>query len=430
MNEIENILEKYNKYINPSLARLINLNCSGAIEDNAEGVIVRDTQGKEYIDCLGGYGVFSAGHRHPKIIAAVEAQLKKLPLSSRTLFNATLADLSEALTQIVPENLRYSFFCNSGAEAVEGALKLARAYTGKSEFISAENSFHGKTFGALSATGRELFRKPFEPLVPGFQFVPFGDLQAIENKITDKTAAVILEPIQGEGGVIVPPDNYLAKVSSLCRKKNVLLILDEVQTGLGRTGKTFACHHYNVVPDILALGKALGGGVMPIGAFMSTQKIWSPFIKAPLMHTSTFGGNPLACAAALAFLKVFKEEDLTKKSERLGDYFKDGLLRIQGKYPQVINEVRGKGLFIGVELSKEGLGGLIFPDMLKKGIIVAFTLNNPKVVRFEPPLIITREQIDKVLEIFEDCVKKAAGPFGKIVNTAMNIAKKTGFLRY
>ena len=208
------------------------------------------------------------------------------------------------------------------------------------------------------------------------------------------------------------------------------MILDEVQTGLGRTGKIFACEHYNVVPDILTLGKALGGGVMPIAAFMASEKIWSPFIDKPLIHTSTFGGNSLACAAAIAFLEVLKEEKLVDRAKFQGEYFISQLDKLKAKYPKVISDVRGKGLLIGVELTKEGLGALIFPEMLKQGVITAFTLNNPKVIRFEPPLIITKEQIDIVLSVFEGAVKKADGLKGKIIDAGVGIAKKIGFLRY
>ena len=217
---IEETIRKYREYINPSLARIMKLSCGSIVEYEAQGTVIRDIQGKEYIDCLGGYGVFSTGHCHPEIVGAVKEQLERIPLSIRTFFSKPLADLAELLAKITPGDLQYSFICNSGTEAVEGALKLARLYTRKPEIISTHNSFHGKTLGALSATGRELFKKPFEPLVPGFKLVPYGDSKAVEKEITARTAAVILEPVQGEGGIIVPPDTYLSEVRAICRRKD------------------------------------------------------------------------------------------------------------------------------------------------------------------------------------------------------------------
>ena len=414
MDSTNKILEKYKKYINPSLARLLKLMGCNTVEWKADGAIIQGTQGEKFIDCLGGYGVFNIGHRHTKVVEAVEDQLHKMPLSSRMLLSQPLADLSEWLARITPGDLRYSFICNSGAEAVEGALKLARLATGRSEIVSAENAFHGKTFGALSASGRERYKQPFEPLLPGFKQVPFGDVEALEECITDRTAAVVLEPIQGEGGIIVPPDDYLPEVSELCRRTGVLLIMDEIQTGLGRTGKLFAVEHYGVVPDIMTSAKALGGGVMPIGAFIATPEVWKPFFSRPLIHTSTFGGNPLACRAAIAAIEVIQEEKLTDRARSLGEYFLGRLTELQMAYPDVIADVRGKGLLIGVELTKEGLGGMIVPEMIKRKVLVAFTLNNPKVIRLEPPLVIAREQIDMVLRAFEEALRKARGFVEKI----------------
>ncbi|EGO63335.1 aspartate aminotransferase family protein [Acetonema longum] len=397
-HETELTIEKYEKYINPSLARLFRFMGLNSVEGEAEGVFIRDTDGKQFLDCLGGYGVFSLGHRHPKVVEAVREQLDQMPLSSKVLFSKTMADLAEMLAAITPGDLQYSFFCNSGAEAVEGALKLARLHTGRSKVIATVNSFHGKTFGALSATGRDLFREPFQPLMQGFCHAPFGDIQTLEKIIDKETAAVIMEPIQGEGGIIVPPDDYLPRIRELCDHYHALLICDEVQTGLGRTGKMFASEHYGVVPDIITTAKALGGGVMPIGAFTARPAVWDRLIVSPFLHTSTFGGNPLACAAACATLQVLQDENLSERAARLGDYFTAKLKQLQLEYPNVIKEVRGKGLMIGIELTKEGIGGLVMSEMVNRGILVAYTLNNPKVIRIEPPLIIQAEQIDFVAE--------------------------------
>ncbi len=399
-------LEKYEEYVNPAVARLFRFMGLATIEWEAEGAVIRDIKGKEYIDCLGGYGVFSCGHRHPKVVQAVVDQLQHMPLSSKILLNKQMADLAEILAAITPGDLRYSFFCNSGTEAVEGALKLARIHTGKSKIISTQNSFHGKSLGALSATGRELFREPFQPLLSGFAHVPFGDIDALRAVIDEDTAAVILEPIQGEGGIILPPEEYLPNVRQLCDDTGVLLIADEVQTGLGRTGRMFAVDHYGVVPDIMTLAKALGGGVMPLGAFIARPSIWDKYITSPFLHTSTFGGNSLACAAGIAAVKVIQEEELVAKSAELGAYFLGKLQALADQYPQVIKEVRGKGLFIGLELTKEGAGGLLMADLIENGILVAYTLNNPKVMRVEPPLVISLETVNRVLQIMESAVVK------------------------
>lgn len=404
---INETIEKYEKYINPAVAKLFRFMGLSTIEWEAQGNVIRDIEGKEYIDCLGGYGVFSLGHRHPKVVEAVKAQLDLMPLSSKVLFDKPMADLAELLAEITPGDLKYSFFVNSGAEAVEGSLKLARLHTGRTKIIATTNSFHGKTLGALSATGREMFRDPFQPLLTGFSHVPFGDIDSLREAVDDDTAAVIIEPIQGEGGIIVPPDTYLASVREICDKTGALLICDEIQTGLARTGKMFAAEHYNVIPDIITTAKALGGGVMPIGAFTARPHVWDKYIISPFLHTSTFGGNPLACAAGVAAIKVIKEEGLIHKAEKSGNYFLGKLRSLAKAYPQIIKEVRGKGLMIGIELTKEGIGGLILSEMIDKGVLIAYTLNNPKVIRIEPPLIITEQQIDYVIDAFTSALEKA-----------------------
>lgn len=404
---IDETIAKYEKFVNPAMAKLFRFMGLSTVEWGADGNIIRDIDGKEYIDCLGGYGVFTLGHRHPRVVEAVKKQLDIMPLSSKVLFNKPMADLSALLADITPGELQYSFIGNSGTEAVEGALKLARLHTGRTNIISTVNSFHGKTFGALSATGRDLFRDPFKPLLSGFEHVPFNDIEAMKQKINTETAAVILEPIQGEGGIIVPSDDYLPAVRRLCDENGALLICDEVQTGLGRTGKMFAVDHYNVVPDIITTAKALGGGVMPIGAFTATEKVWEKFITSPFIHTSTFGGNPLACVAGIAAIQVLKDEQLVERSASNGAYFMTQLTKLQQAYPDVIQEVRGKGLIIGIELTKEGIGGLLMSEMINKGILVAYTLNNPKVIRIEPPLVISKELIDIVVKALAETVEMA-----------------------
>lgn len=401
---VDETIAKYRQYVNPGLANLMDFVGFHVVEWSGDGAIVRDSAGGEYLDFLGGYGVFAVGHGHPRVVQAVCEQAKRMPLSSRVLFNRPMADLAERLAQITPGTLQYSFFCNSGAEAVEGALKLARLATGKTQIIGTEGGFHGKTFGGMSASGREVYRAPFAPLVPDFIHVPFGDAEAVAAVITEETAAVIVEPVQGENGVIVPPDDYLPALRQLCTDRGVLLIFDEVQTGFGRTGKLFGCEHWGVAPDIMTLAKALGGGVMPIGAFTATPEVWRVFEPNPLLHSSTFGGNELACVAGLTTIEVILEEGLVENAAVLGAELLAGLRAVGEQYPGVITEVRGKGLLIGVEFTDRDFAALVIAGFAQQHILAAYTLNNPCVIRFEPPLVITREQIARVLTAFDTAV--------------------------
>jgi putrescine aminotransferase len=351
--------------------------------------------------------VFSLGHRHPAVMAAVRDQLERMPLTIPVFFNRQQAELAELLAQILPGDLQYTFFCSSGAEAVEGALKMARASTGRRELISTENAFHGKTLGALTVSGRDLYRTPFEPLIPDVRQVPFGDLGALDAAVSERTAAVILEPVQGEGGVIVPPEGYLRGARALTRERGALLIADEVQTGFGRTGRMFACEHEGVEPDIICLAKALGGGVMPLGAFCGTAAVWEPFRTKPWLHTSTFGspgGNPMACAAGLAAIRVLQEEGLAERAAELGALFLEQLRALQAEFPQVIREVRGKGLLVGAEFFDEDVAGLTIACLARRRVIVGYYLSNPRVFRFEPPLIVTADQIRHVIGLFREAV--------------------------
>lgn len=406
---LETVTEKYQRYLSPGLPNLLKFMGFGTISESTDGMYLRDVEGNEWLDFLGGLGVFSLGHRHPAVVAAVREQLDKQPLTIPIFFNQLQADLAELLAEVLPGRLQYSFFCSSGTEAVEGALKLARVCTGRTEVISAERSYHGKTLGSLSASGRELYKTPFEPLVPDFRQVPFGDLAAMDAAISERTAAVILEPIQGEGGVVVPPADYLLGVRHLCTQRGALLIADEVQTGFGRTGKMFAVEHYGVEPDMMCLAKALGGGVMPLGAFCGTPEVWEPFRARPWLHTSTFGspgGNPLACAAGIAAIRVYREERLPERAAELGDYFLDRLHELQAEFPTAIREVRGKGLLLGLEFVDEDVAGLTIAAVARRRLVVAYYLSNPCVFRFEPPLIVTREQIDRAVTAFRESLEE------------------------
>lgn len=399
------VARKYQDYVNPTALNLLRLAGFDRVEHSGSGAIISDIEGNDYIDCLGGYGVFSLGHANEEIVDAVYAQLRQLPLSSKTFLNKPLADLAEQLALLTPGDLQYSFFCNSGAEAVEGALKFARMATGRPAFISTHGSYHGKTLGALSASGRDKYKDPFRPLLETFHFVPFGDIAALEATIDDTIAAVILEPIQGENGIFVAPDGYIQAVRKLCDQHGALLILDEVQTGLGRTGRLFACEHSGVTPDILTLAKALGGGVMPIGAIVGTKAVWDKvFTVNPYLHTSTFGGNQAACTAALKTLEIIQRDALVARAEVAGERLMSGLTSVKADFPGILVDVRGRGLMIGVEFADADVGKLVIGSLVKGGVVAAYTLNNPEVMRFEPPLIITDEQIDRVVSVFRDAV--------------------------
>ncbi len=410
----EHTFELYQRYLSPGMASLLKFMGLDVVEDHAQGCLVWDSEGNEYLDCLGGYGALSMGHSHPRIVAAVQAQLAKMPMPAKIMLNRPQAEAAAALAALAPGELACSFWCNSGTEAVEGALKLARLYTKRTKVVSTVGAFHGKTMGSLSASGREVFKQPFVPLVPGFAQVPYGDAAALLAAVDDSTAAVLLEPIQGEAGVIVPPAGYLAAARQVCTERGALLILDEVQTGLGRTGRMFACEHEQVVPDIMTLAKALGGGVMPVGAFVSTPRIWEVFHDNPLLHSSTFGGNPLACAAAAAAMAVAVEEKLPQRAAELGEYALGRLQAIAANSQGYVAEVRGRGLLLGVQFAHDDIAGLVIAGLVQQRVLAAYTLNNPSVIRLEPPLVIERAQLDQALAALESAIAQTAGLLGEM----------------
>jgi len=408
--------ENYKSFVNPPLARVMKLSGS-PVEVRASGTTIWDHTGKAYLDFAGGYGVFTLGHAHPHVVAAVRAQLDMMALSGKTMFDPVMGRLARAIAEIAPGDLSISFFGNSGAEAVEGALKLARAATGRAKIVATIDAYHGKTFAALAVSGREAYKVPFGPLLPDVVHVPYGDAAALE-RVIDDAAAFIVEPVQGEGGVVVPPLGYLRRARELCDRSGALLIVDEVQTGLGRCGYTFCCERDDVVPDVMTLAKGLSGGVLPIGAYVARPAAWNAaYAKAPLIHTSTFGGNPLACAAALAALDVLRDENLSANARVRGDQLLLGARTIAAEYPSVVREVRGLGLLVGVELRSEGYGGTIIPEMLKAGVTVAWTLNQQRVIRLEPPLIVTAEEVSRALVALRAAIGAAHERLGVLPDT-------------
>jgi ornithine--oxo-acid transaminase len=365
--------------------------------ERAEGVWVYDVEGNKYLDCLSSYSAVNQGHVHPQILQALLDQAKRVTLTSRAFRNDQLPLFYKELSEMTGYEM--SLPMNSGAEAVETAVKLARkwAYQVKkiprhqAEIIVASNNFHGRTVTIVSFSTEPSYRDDFGPFTPGFVIVKYGDADALEKAITPNTAAVLLEPIQGEAGVIIPPAGYLKKVSEICKKNNVLFMADEIQTGLGRTGKLFAAHHDNVRADVTIIGKALAGGFYPVSAVLADKAILGLF--TPGEHGSTFGGNPLAAAVSRAAMRVIREEKLVERSQQLGEYFIEQLCEISSPH---IKEVRGRGLLIGVELKPEAKGARRFCEaLLKKGILAKETHDN--VIRFAPPLVIDKETIDWAL---------------------------------
>jgi acetylornithine/LysW-gamma-L-lysine aminotransferase len=363
-----------------------------------KGALLWDINGKEYVDCMGSYGVALLGHCHPKVVAAIHAQAEKLISCHASLYNDKRTEFLQKLVSITPEGLNKAFLSNSGAEAVECAIKLARKYSGKPEIIAMMGAFHGKTMGALSATWDKKYREPFMPLVPEFKHVPPDNLEKVKENITDKTAAVLLEPIRGEGGVRVPPDGFLQGLRQVCYDKNVLLIFDEVQTSFGRTGKLFACQHWGVTPDVMCLAKPFAGG-LPIGITVAKENVMSALKLGE--HSTTFSGSPLVCAAGCAAIDALVEENLTEKAASMGKYFKTRLEELQGKH-KIIKEVRGLGLMLGVELRFDVLN--IVLKCAERGVLILDAGRN--VLRFLPPLVITKEQIDKAMSVLDEVLEE------------------------
>ncbi len=350
-----------------------------------EGCTVWDEHGRAYLDCASGYGVANLGHCHPAVVAAIQDQAVRLLSCPETLYNDQRASLLRELTAVLPAGLERIFLSNSGAEAIEAALKLARASTGREGIVAAMRGFHGRTFGALSATWESHYREPFAPLVPGFSHIPYNNLDALEAVVGDSTAAVLLEIVQGEGGVRPGDVAFLRGAQNLCRERGALLIVDEIQTGMGRTGRLFAVEHHGLEPDILVLAKALGGG-MPIGATAFGPRAGT---FTPGLHGSTFGGNPLAAAAARAALRATLDADLPTHAERLGSHLLDRLRRLP---PRRVREVRGLGLMIGIELREKAAPYL--RALLDRGVIALPA--GPSVIRLLPPLVITEDELEQV----------------------------------
>jgi len=357
------------------------------------GAHVWDINGKEYIDCMGGYGVAIVGHQNKRVVKAIKDQVDKIITVHSSLYNKTREEFLKTLIGLAPKGLTQVHLNNSGAEAIEAAIKFARKFTGKKGMVAMKGSYHGKSLGALSLTFNPKYKKAFEPLVEKVSFASFGDIESLRSTIDDDTAFVILEPIQGESGIIVAPDGFLQEVRKVCDEKGILLIFDEIQAGLGRTGRLWACDHWNTTPDILCLAKGIAGGV-PMGATLVRPDILASMSKGE--HSSTFGGNPLSCAAGIATLQALTQDGLIENSKNMGEFFREGLEKLKEKH-SIIREVRGRGLMIGVELKFEVKD--ILMNLMKEGVLMLYSGRN--ILRILPPLVISKEDITKVLETLD-----------------------------
>jgi len=387
-----------------------------AVEWTGRGATFEDVLGRKYVDFLGGFGMMDLGWSHPEVVAVVQAQLQRTPMPSQELIDPLRGVLAKLLAEITPGDLKYSWFAASGTEAIEAAIKLAKVYTQKPAFIVALKAFHGKTMGALSMMGKADYRQPAGMLYGGPVYhVPFGDAAAVERQLeTCKqigvgVAAVLMEPIQGEAGAIVPPDDFWPRIREATKKYGALLIADEVQTGLGRTGKLWGVDHWNVVPDILATAKSLGGGVMPICAVSTPEEIFQVFMSPnPFLQTTTTGGGALACSAAIAAIHVTVRDRLWEAAAAKGDFILKHVRELAEKYPQVYKGVTGKGLLIGQHFQTPEIGGAVAANLFKRGVLVAGTLTSAQTIRIEPPLVISPEEINFGLAALDEAVAAVA----------------------
>ncbi|RJX17858.1 MAG: aspartate aminotransferase family protein [Desulforudis sp.] len=450
----EQVREKYKAYLSSPFASIQVLLNFDRQYVKAKDTRVWDAEGKEYLDFVAGYGSVNVGHNHPRVLEALK-KIENTPKIMPTALQQLPAALAHNLAEIAPGELCRTFFCSSGTEAVEGAIKIARAATGRRQLVSTLGGFHGKSMGALSVSGRDKYKTPFEPLVPECVLVPYGDASALEDVLREqKAAAFIVELIQGEGGIIVPPAGYIKNARELCTRCGTLFIADEVQTGMGRTGHMFACEGEEIVPDIICLAKSFGGGVIPAGAYLTTEDVFKKAYSAmdrALLHTSTFGGywgNAMACAAAIATINVLVEENLPQRASEMGEYLLGQLRKLKETSP-VLKDVRGRGLLIGLEFEHSGQGflsrfssdmsvktvgdfghmaSLVAVDLANRHrILTVYTLNNPNVIRLEPPLTVTREECDRVIEALAGLLKQKKGFLGAATSTltgALRIGKK------
>ena len=397
-------LVDFGTYLNPQKVRVMRTAGLDLVEGERSGAWVWDVDGRRFLDCFTSAGSFNVGRRHPKVVAAAKEALDHLDHGNFLLCSAQKARLAERLAELSPGNLMCTTFGTGGGEAVDFALKLARGATGRPRVVSTVNGYHGHTGFALSAGGRDAFREPFEPLIPEFVFVPFGDADALRDAVDERTAAVILEPIQGEGGIVVPPDGYLTAAREACDSVGAKLIFDEIQTGMGRTGRWFASQHEGVVPDVMTVAKSLGGSLAAISATIYTEEMREFLIPHPFIHLSTFGGSDLACAIALATLEVIEEEGLVENAAAMGVRLLAGLAELAARHPDMIGETRGRGLMTGVKYREDSHGPRMSYQLSQRGVLAIYSGNEPSVMRLMPSLIVGPDEIDLLLTALDESI--------------------------
>ena len=395
--EIDNYKKKFVKHLAQTVPGEKEL-----IVVEAKDCAIKTAEGLPCLDMISGIAVANVGHSHPKVVDAVKTQMEKFAhvyvYGRFTLIPQV--EIAERLASVSPGDLDVAFLTSTGTEANEGALKLARKYTGRPGFVAFERSFHGRTFGSLSVSWRKEWREPFEPLLEKVSFVPFNDLKAADQAIGKDTAAVIIEPVQGEGGVRIPSDNFLPGLRKVCDERGVLMICDEVQGAMGRAGQWFSCQNWDIIPDIITLAKSFGGG-LPLGAILSTENIFSTFLDPPLSHLTTFGGNPVSCAAAIAAFDIIMEDDLINKSKELGSYLNERLHSAKSEFPDIITEIRGIGLWYAFDVNPKKITMPLVNEMQSRGVIVGSMLNSEGTIRIAPPLTIRPAEIDAFIGVLK-----------------------------
>jgi acetylornithine/succinyldiaminopimelate/putrescine aminotransferase len=406
-------LEQCATYVNPQKVRVLRAAGLDIVEAERAGAWVWDSDGRRFLDCFTSAGSFNVGRRNSRVVAAAHAAVDRLDHGNFLLCSRQKAELAAKLAEITPGNLACTMFGTGGGEAVDFALKLARGATGRPRVVSTVNGYHGHTGFALSANGREAFRRPFEPLMPEFVQVPFGDAAALTAAVDDRTAAVLLEPVQGEGGIVVSPPGYLAAARAACDRTGALLVLDEIQTGLGRTGRWWASEHFAVVPDIMTTAKSLGGSLVPISATVFTEELREFLIPNPFIHLSTFGGSDLACAVALEVIAVIEDTGLVAHAAVVGERLLAGLRSLAAAHPDVVADVRGLGLMAGVQYAEDSMGPRMSYHLARHGVLAVYSGNQPAVMRLMPSLVIEPAEVDFLLEALEAAIGdlvSGAGP--------------------
>jgi len=394
-------LADFSRYVNPQKARVLKNAGLDIIEGKREGAAVWDITGKKYIDCITSAGSFNVGRRNPEIIDALKKALDDYDLGVFLLCSKPKADLANRLAEITPGDLQYVMYGSGGGEANDFAIKLARGYTMKNEIVSTLKAYHGHTGFSRAAIGRDEYRTPFGPMVPGYKHVPYNNISAMEEAITEDTAAVIIELVQGEGGIHLASDDYVKGLRKLCDDHEVLLIFDEIQTGFGRTGKMFCCEHSGVVPDIITVAKSLGGALYPISATIYREELGDFVMTHAFTHLSTFGGSDIGCIVGLAVIDYLIKNKLPEHAAKMGERFQKGFDELLKKYPELLTEVRRKGLMMGLQYTNDSIGPRMSYQLAQNGVMAIYTGNEPSVMRIMPSLVIQSDEVDFVIEALD-----------------------------